>query len=175
MKITVKILTALALLVLSCTETGKGSASENMDAAEQNKALLSHIYTEVFVNWNRELVQEVLDPGFRSHDWPKDSRTGVEGFYDFYDPVLQTFPDTHYLVNDLIAEDDKVTVYWSLIGTQKGEFMGMPPTNKEIRMDGIAIYRVEKGKLMERWVVYDLFAMVEQIKAASSAGQGQPQ
>lgn len=163
------ILAFLLLVVTSCKHTGNNqNSTEVSDMSQKNKELLKHIYTEVFVNWNKELVEEVLDPDFRSHDWPKDSRTGVDGFYDFYNPVLKSYPDTHYVVNDLIAEGDKVTVYWTLIGTQKGEFMGMPPTNKEISMDGIAIYRVENNKLKERWVVYDLFSMVEQVKMGSN-------
>ena len=168
MKSAISTLACLCLLILACNDNpANRTAPAGDDIARKNKELLEHIYTEVFVNWNRELVEEVLDPGFRSHDWPRDSRTGVDGFYDFYGPVLATYPDTRYTVNDLIAEGDKVTVYWTLVGTQQGEFMGMPPTNKEISMDGIAIYRVDNGKLMERWVVYDLYSMVEQVKAGA--------
>ena len=158
MRISVLLFAFLALNCISC------SVNDKIEIARKNKELLKHVYTEVFVNWNRESVEEVLDLDFRSHDWPEDSRTGVEGFYDFYGPVLKSFPDTRYKVNDLIAQGDKVVVYWTLMGTQKGEFMGMPPTDTEISMDGIAIYRVENNKLKERWVVYDLFSLVEQVK-----------
>ena len=121
--------------------------------------------------WVRPIrAKQILEP----HDWPENSRTGVEGFYDFYDPVLESFPDTHYVVHDLLAEEDKVMVYWTLKGTQKGAFMGIPPTNREVAMDGIAIYRVEGHKLKERWVVYDLYRLMEQVKAGAPHQEQQP-
>lgn len=169
MRITGTLLSVIILLVCSCKNTDPESTGQGTDLAMQNKELLRQVYTDVFVNWDRQRVGEVLAPDFRSHDWPADSRTGVDGFYDFYGPVLASFPDTRYVVHDLIAEGDKVTVYWTLHGTQKGEFMGMPPANTEIAMDGIAIYRIENGRLKERWVVYDLYGLVEQARAGALA------
>ncbi len=159
------------LLASSCQgpDANLTKNAEQIALAQQNKELLRQVYTDVFVNWNRERVQAVLAPDFLSHDWPEDSPKGVDGFYDFYGPVLASFPDAHYAVHDLIAEGDKVTVYWTLKGTHKGDFMGMPPTNREISMDGIAIYRVENERLKERWVVYDFYAMVEQVRAGVQA------
>lgn len=165
------LLFVISLVVFSCQEgaTERKESLDQLAIAAQNKELLRQVYTEVFVDWNRERVEEVLAPNFRSHDWPADSRTGVDGFYDFYDPVLASFPDTRYVVHELIAEGDKVTVYWTLKGTHKGAFLGLPPTNREIAMDGIAIYRVENDLLKERWVVYDFYAMVEQVRAGVQA------
>ena len=67
--------------------------------------------------------------------------------------VRSAFPDTHYEVDDLIAGGDKVVVRWRLLGTHQGDFRGTAPTGRPIELKGIAIYRVEGGKLMERWVV----------------------
>lgn len=134
-----------------------------------NADLLAHFYKDVFEIWDRDLVDEMLSPGFRSHDWPEDSRTGPDGFWDFYDGVLSAFPDTHYVVDRIIADGDLVTVHWHLLGTHLGDFAGMPSTGAPISLEGIAIYRVESGKLMERWVVYDMYGLVQQVRAASAA------
>jgi len=85
-------------------------------------------------------------------------------------------PDARYEVDDLIAEGDKVVVRWRLLGTHKGDFRGVAPTGRAITLKGIAIYRVENSKLMERWVVSDLYGVLEQLKgsspkSASSAGE----
>jgi predicted ester cyclase len=66
-------------------------------------------------------------------------------------------------VDDVIAEDDKVVVRWRLLGTHLGDFRGIAPTGRAIALDGIAIYRVDGGKLMERWVVTDLYGVLEEI------------
>lgn len=161
-------LIAFSTLVLALTMVGK-TVAQGASQAESNKALVARFYSDVFVNWDRDLVDEMLSPDFRSHDWPEDARTGPAGFWDFYDGVLSSFPDTRYVVDDLIAEGDRVVVHWRLLATQQGEFYGMAPTGKPISLQGIAIYRVEGGKLMERWVVYDLYGLIEQVRAA---GQG---
>ena len=134
----------------------------------ENIELFRRFYAEVFVDWNQELINELVAPEFRSHDWSVGSRTGPDGFRDFYNPVPGCFPDTHYEVEDIIAEGDKVVVRWRLLGTHKGEFRGIAPTGRSISMNGIAIYRVEEGKLRERWVVYDLFGLISQLQTAES-------
>jgi predicted ester cyclase len=50
-----------------------------------------------------------------------------------------------------------VVVPWRLLGTHKGAFNGIAPTGAPITLRGVEIYRVEDGKLIERWVVSDLY------------------
>lgn len=161
------IMLVLSVFVFGCEQTSVSSPEDEGHVAA-NKALLARFYSDVFVSWDRDLVDELLSPDFRSHDWPVESRSGPDGFWDFYDGVLSAFPDTRYVVDDLIAEGDRVVVHWRLLATQKGEFYGMAPTGKPVSLQGIAIYRVEAGKIMERWVVYDLHGLIEQVKAAAS-------
>ena len=154
------------LLMSSVQASEEGDTSRHQAAA--NKALVARFYSDVFVDWDRRLVDEILSPDFRSHDWPEDARTGPDGFWDFYNNVLSSFPNTRYVVDDLIAEGDRVVVHWRLLANQQGEFYGMAATGKPISLQGIAIYRVENDQLMERWVVYDLYGLIQQVKAASA-------
>jgi predicted ester cyclase len=135
------------------------------ESVAANKELVRSFYQRVFVDWDLALVKQVVHPQFRSHDWSADSATGPQGFMDFYEGVRAAFPDTRYVIDDLIAEGDRVVVRWRLLGTHQGEFYGVPPTAGSISLEGIAIYRVTKGMLMERWVVYDLHGLIQQVKA----------
>src|ERR1044072_1204550 len=132
-----------------------------------NKKLVRRLYKDVYVDWNMALVDEVVSPQFTSHDWPKGSRIGPAGFRDFYSAIRQALPDARYEVDDLIAEGDKVVVRWRLLGTHQGDFRGIAPSGRSIALKGIAIYRVEGGKLMERWVVSDLYGVLEEIRGSS--------
>jgi steroid delta-isomerase-like uncharacterized protein len=137
-----------------------------------NKELVRRFYKEVYVDWNMALVNEVVSPQFTSHDWPKSSPRGPEGFREFYSAIRAALPDARYEVDDLIAEGDKVVVRWRLLGTHKGDFRGIAATGREIALKGIAIYRVENGKLMERWVVSDLHGLLEEIRGSSTSQVG---
>ena len=137
------------------------------EIAEANKRLVRRFYKEVYVDWNMTLVDEVVSPQFISHDWPEGGRTGPQAFRDYYSAIRSAVPNARYEVDDLIAEGDRVVVRWRLLGTHKGNFRGIPPTGRAIVLRGIAIYRVEGGKLMQRWVVSDLHGLLEEIRGSS--------
>ena len=137
------------------------------EIAAGNKELVRRFYNEVYVDWNMAFADEVVSPQFTSHDWPEGGPTGPRAFRDYYSAIRAAVPDARYDVDDLIAEGDRVVVRWRLLGTHKGDFRGIAPTNRPIELKGIAIYRVDGGKLMERWVVSDLYGVLEQIKGSS--------
>ncbi len=80
-----------------------------MTTEEQNKALIRKMYQDVLVDWNMELVDELVSPAFRSHDWSEDT-AGPEPFRRFYADIRSALPDARYEVDDLIAEGDRVVV-----------------------------------------------------------------
>ena len=136
--------------------------------AAENKALVRRFYREVYVEWNLALADQVLSPQFTSHDWPAHGPTGPKAFRDYYAAIRSAVPDARYEVDDLIAEGDRVVVRWRLLGTHKGDFGGIAPTGRPIVLKGIAIYRLQGGQLMERWVVSDLHGLLEESRASSS-------
>ena len=137
------------------------------EMAAANKELVRRFYKEVYVNWNMTLADQVLSPQFTSHDWPEGGPTGPQAFRAYYSAIRSALPNARYEVDDLIAEGDKVVVRWRLLGTHEGAFRGIAPTGQPITLKGIAIYRVEGGKLMERWVVSDLYGALEESGALS--------
>lgn len=74
--------------------------------------------------------------------------------------MSRAFPDFHFTVGDVIAEDDKVVGRWTLTGTHGGEYKGIPATNKKVKMWGIEIFRVVGDKFVEGWVRNDRLDMM---------------
>lgn len=121
------------------------------------------------MDWNMSLVDEFIAPQFTSHDWPEGSPTGPEPFRNFYSTIIRSvLPDARYEVDDLIAEGNKVVVRWRLSGTHKCNFHDIAPTGRFITLKGIAIYRLEDRKLVERWVVTDLHGLLEELRGSST-------
>jgi steroid delta-isomerase-like uncharacterized protein len=71
-------------------------------------------------------------------------------------------------IEDQVAEGDKVVTRWTATGTHKGELMGIPPSGKKVRVTGIAIDRLEDGKIVESWSSFDQLGMLQQIGAIPS-------
>jgi predicted ester cyclase len=136
------------------------------DIAAANKKLLRRFYKEVYVDWKMALVEEVVSPRFTSHDWPEGGPIGPQGFRNFYSAIRSALPDARYAVDDMVAEGDRVVVRWRLLGTHRGAFRGLAPTGRPIVLKGMAIYRVEGGKLLERWVVSDVYGLLEELRGS---------
>jgi steroid delta-isomerase-like uncharacterized protein len=90
---------------------------------------------------------------------------GKEGFREFVNSYLAGFPDGTITVESQIAEGEFVATRWTGRGTNTGELMGMPPTGKEITIDGITYSRIADGKSREAWLLWDTLAMMQQLGA----------
>jgi predicted ester cyclase len=76
---------------------------------------------------------------------------------------LTGFPDLQTTVEDLVAEGEKVVGRWAGRATHSGPFMNIPPTGKQVTVAGIAIVRLEGGKIVEEWVNFDALGMMQQL------------
>ena len=85
---------------------------------------------------------------------------------------LNAFPDLHYTLDDIIVEGDKVVVRCTVTGTHKGEFMGIRPTNKKVKVQAIAIDRVVGGKIVEEWGMYDTLGLMQQLGVVPTPNKG---
>ena len=65
--------------------------------------------------------------------------------------VRSTWPDLTVTVEDQIAERDLVVTRVTARGTHKGQFHGIPPTDKTIVIEGVNIDRVRDGRIVEHW------------------------
>ena len=77
--------------------------------------------------------------------------------------LRNAFPDIKYTVEDMIEDGDKLVARWSAKGTHKGEFMGIPPTGRQVSFTGIEIIRVKDGKAVEEWEELDRAGLMGQL------------
>ncbi len=73
------------------------------------------------------------------------------------------FPRYKLIIEDMIAEGDKVAVQATFQGIHKGELTGIPPTSKEVALSGMLIYRISNGKIVEHWMNLDNLGLMEQV------------
>jgi predicted ester cyclase len=64
-----------------------------------------------------------------------------------------------------MAEGDKVALHVINTGTHKGEFLGIPPTNKKVPFVGVGFLTIRDGKIVEQWSINDVAALMQQIGA----------
>lgn len=84
--------------------------------------------------------------------------------------VRTRFPDGHYTIEDLIAEDDQVAIRHTFTGTHRGEFQGVAPTGRHVAVGGIHIHHIACGKIVETWNSGDALGPLQQIGALPGGG-----
>ena len=133
---------------------------------EQNKALVRRLVEEVISRHNMSVIDEIVSPDFvENEELPPGIPPGREAPRFLFNMLHSAFPDFKATIEQLIAEGDKVVVYMTWTGTQKGEFMGIPPTGKRISIGVMDIIRVAGGQLVEHWGIMDSAKMMQQLGA----------
>jgi len=90
---------------------------------------------------------------------------GAEGFKKMVNSYFSAFPDLQVNIEHILAEDNFVLVFLNWTGTQKGEFQGMPPTNKPVKIRSADLYKIENGIIVKHWDVVDSLDLLQQIGA----------
>ena len=88
---------------------------------------------------------------------------GFEGLKQAFAAFVTAFPDSVHTLEDIVAEGDKVVARVVGKGTHRAPFMGVPASGRQISMEGIAIYRFEHGKIVEKWGQQDRLGVMIQL------------
>ena len=135
---------------------------------EQNKAIVTRVNKEFIEGGKTETVYELFSPDFINQTAPPGSPQGPEAIIYFFDHMLRpAFPDLKVVIHELVAEGDKVTTRKSFHATHKGEFFGVPASNKNVSMEVIDIIRLRDGKYVEHWGILDMQGLMGQITAGN--------
>lgn len=105
----------------------------------------------------------------KDHDPAPNQGPGPEGFIQFFSKFRKAFPDLEVVVDHMVADDDNVAIAYTVTGTHKGDFQGVPATGKKIKARGMQIARFEDGKIAERWGSSDELGILKQIGAGTVA------
>lgn len=74
------------------------------------------------------------------------------------------YPDFHMTIDEQIAEGDLVMTRMTCTGTHLGSDLGVPATGVKVRFTGIAIDRVQKGKVVQMRFLGDVWGRMQQIR-----------
>jgi steroid delta-isomerase-like uncharacterized protein len=132
--------------------------------SEANKALCRRYYEEVWNGRNLAALNELLAADFFDHDpSAPDVGRGIEGARKLVNYYLAAFPDTHFTIDDMIAEGDRCVVRWTVRGTHRGDLGGIRPTGRQVTLTGIGICRIANGKIAEAYTNWDALGMMQQL------------
>jgi len=132
-----------------------------MMGTTENKAVSTRFIEEVFNKGQYDLINDLLAEDFVAYFG--GSEQGRAAFTEMVRAYRNGFPDYHCVIDDQIAEADKVVTRWTFRGTQSGPLMGIPPTGRQVTVTGVAVDRVDGGKLVESWLEMDAQRMLQDL------------
>ncbi len=129
-----------------------------------NKVIVRRLYEEVWNKRRLELVDEIISPSHALHD-PNvsGSAVGPEAYKRQVTRFITAFPDLRLTIEDIVGENEKLAVAWTISGTHRGEFMGITATNKKVSVDGITINHIVNAKIMDSYISWDAWGAMQQL------------
>jgi len=134
--------------------------------SEENKAVLRRWFDEVWNNARADVIEELFDENGIAHglsDDPSNPIRGPRDYKPFYEAFRQGFPNLKVIVEDMVAEGDKVAARCSVRGSHEGEFLGRAATQSPVEITGITIVRIYNGKIVEAWNNFDFMRLHQQV------------
>jgi steroid delta-isomerase-like uncharacterized protein len=139
----------------------------------ENKAIVRRCFKEIWSKGNLDLIDQLVATNFTDHDPASPVQVvGRDGLRQHVNMYRSAFPDLTFTVDDILAEDNKVTARWTARGTHKGMLLGIAPTGQQVTTEGITIIRIANGKIAESWVTWDALGMMQQLNVFVPLQQG---
>lgn len=145
------------------------AAKKTTEIAARNIETLKKMYVAFNAHNVDGFVKNVTDDQV-DHAAPPDQQKGKENLRQFLTMFFKAFPDAKFEVEQFATNGDIVMAYANWSGTHKGDFMGIPPTNKSFSVKDVDIVRFnEQGLGTEHWSVQDMCAIFNQLGVAPPA------
>jgi steroid delta-isomerase-like uncharacterized protein len=144
-----------------------------VSATEANKALVRRFYEQIDAG-NLDVVDELVAEDYLDHSPPPfPMPPGREGVKESFRVFWEATPGVH-VVEDQIAEGDKVVTRLTCRGRHAGDLPGIPATGNEMEMTATVIHRIADGRLVEKWSNKDVLRMLQQLGVIPTMGTGAP-
>jgi C-1 hydroxylase len=131
---------------------------------DENKRLVRRYYEAVAGNLAG--IDQIVTADFVDHHFPPDTPPGPKGVRQFFTQFIPTFfSDLRIEIDYLLAEGDRVDCHFVALFKHTGEFAGVAPAGKQLRIPAVSTFRIAGGKLAEAWEIFDSGDMLRQMQA----------
>ncbi|MEP7290302.1 MAG: ester cyclase [Chloroflexota bacterium] len=142
---------------------------------ERNKALVLQMYEEVWNQGNLDFINVAVSPDFKDHPPRRFFDVPIRGKEALFEAATHFrggMPDFHDQMIQIAAEGDRVYYLGRITGTHTQPFFQFQPTGSKISVLGINGFRLENGKIVERWGIFDVLGMMQQMGVIPSGPGG---
>ncbi len=134
---------------------------------DSNEVAAHRFLEDIWSTGDLKAVDELMTPDF-AFILPFMQTHGIEEFKNLVVANRKAFENLTYRTSDedIVAEDDKAAVYWTMSGKHVGSWSGIDATNKEVSIQGMSFIRFSNGRIAEVRVQNDVLGLRRQLGAA---------
>ena len=129
----------------------------------ENKTILRRFFEEIFNDQNLAVADEIVAIDYINHNAAPGETPGREGLKQFVAYLHSAAEGIRFVIEDQVAEGEKVVTRWTATATHTGEFAGIPATGKAFSLTAINIHRVVDGQIQEGWLEWDALGWMQQL------------
>lgn len=129
---------------------------------ETNKETMRRIVDEILNGGDLDAINELVHVDYV--DGYADVR-GRDGYREIVMAVRRAFPDFQLTIEDTVSEGEKVVGRFTFRGTHQGDFMGIPPTGKQVEFPAMGLLHFKDGQMIRRWNISDPQDAIEQLRS----------
>lgn len=130
---------------------------------ERNAALVRRTFDEVINQEQHAVIDEIFAADILVHDPFTGEARGIDAYRRLLGMFDAAFPHHRVAVEAITSQDDLVSVLHTHTATNTGSFLGMPPTGKTVVVNGLELFRVHDGKIVEFWRKDDDVSLLMQL------------
>ena len=127
-----------------------------------NKQLVRELHQRRWGDAHLDVIDELIDEDAITH-WGDGEGNTADAIRTDVERYFAGFTDVETSIDDAIAEANQVVVRWTTTGTHSGPYGRLPPTGRRIVMNGVDIYRVAAGRVVEAWSMWDSLSVYQQL------------
>ncbi len=136
---------------------------------ETNRRLIERYYNDMWNRWDFGMVDELISPKVKFHGSVGVSVEGLDGFRDYMRFIRSAFPDFHNTLEEMVVDGHRVAARLTYTGTHRGLIFGVVATGKAVEYDGLALFRIGGGKVVEGYVLGNVVRLLSQLGINLSA------
>jgi steroid delta-isomerase-like uncharacterized protein len=129
----------------------------------ENKKVIAAFVEEVINQGRLDRADDLVALDFVELDPLPGQQQGREGLKDVIGGMRAAFPDLHWVLDEVVAEGDKVVSRFTWTGTHRATFLGIPSTGRKVTVTGIVIDRLAEGKMADSRILMDSLGLMQQL------------
>ena len=128
-----------------------------------NKTIIKMFVEEVINQGKLDRGDDLVVADFVELDPLPGQQQGREGLKEVIGQMRAAFPDMHWVLEEMIAEGDKVACRFTWTGTHRGPFLGISATGRTVTVKGVVIDRLVEGRMADSRILMDTLSMMQQL------------